>query len=145
MKEKTLDEIMQRNDYARLTAALRTKVEELAEVVRKKMDCLDLKEDSDYYDGEIEVDGVTLKVQKCYSRSIRDGFDYLAIREGECWNSLESIARTYYYARDFNCEVVGASNKAALRFLNASKNILIALNKLESDRCREIKNALTNN
>lgn len=41
---KTIDEIMKRDDYARLTKTLKDRTEEIAVKVRRKMNDLDLDE-----------------------------------------------------------------------------------------------------
>ena len=44
MTNKSIDEILNRDDYARLTKALKNRTEEIAVKVRRKMNDLDLDE-----------------------------------------------------------------------------------------------------
>ena len=49
--KKTLDEILNRNDYVRLTATLKTRVEEIAKRIREKMEELDILNDDNFDNG----------------------------------------------------------------------------------------------
>lgn len=143
--KKTLDEILSRNDYARLTATLKSRVEEIAKRIREKMEDLDIANDDDFYHGEIGIDDVAVRVESIKSRA--GGYEFLAIkREGECygeasWYSLEDIGKEYYYAGDFTAKVVGASNKEALAFLNVAKKLIEGLGELEQKRVESEKAA----
>lgn len=143
--KKTLDEILSRNDYARLTATLKSRVEEIAKRIREKMEDLDIANDDDFYHGEIGIDGVAVRVESIKSRA--GEYEFLAIkREGECygeasWYSLEDIGKEYYYAGDFTAKVVGASNKEALAFLNVAKKLIEGLGELEQKRVQSEKAA----
>ena len=97
--KKTLDEILNRNDYVRLTATLKTRVEEIAKRIREKMEDLDIANNDDFYRGEIGIDNVAVRVKSIKSRA--GEYEFLAIkREGECygeasWYSLEDIGKEY--------------------------------------------------
>ena len=142
--EKEIYEILNRNDYVRLTAKLKSQVEELAKRIREKMEDLDIANDDNFYDGEIGVDAVVVRVV-----SIKE-YEYLAIkREGKCygessWYSLEDIGKEYYYAGDFSAKVVGASNKEALAFLNVAKKLIEGLGNIEDERVNNLQTALKN-
>ena len=75
MTNKSIDEIINRDDYARLTKTMKDRTEEIAVKVRRKMNDLDLD--------TIKVDGLTLTVKK-YSA------DY-----GFLWIDYESM-RSYH-------------------------------------------------
>ena len=144
--EKEIYEILNRNDYVRLTAKLKSRVEELAKRIREKMEELDIVNDDNFYNGEIGVDGVVVRVV-----SIKRPFgeyEYLAIKR-ECygessWYSLEDIGKEYYYAGDFSAKVVGASNKEALSFLNVAKKLIEGLGNIEDERVNNLQIALKN-
>ena len=144
---KTLDAILRRNDYARLTAALKSRVEEIAKRIREKMDYLDIADDDNFDNGEIGIDGVVVRVVSMKRRSFGE-YEYLAIkREGEChgdykWYSLEDVGKEYYYAGDFTAKVVGATNKEALAFLNVAKKLIDGLGDVEDERVKSIEIAL---
>lgn len=143
--KRTLDEILSRNDYARLTATLKSRVEEIAKRIREKIEDLDIANDDDFYHGEIGIDGVAVRVESIKSRAGK--YEYLAIkREGECygdasWYSLEDVGKEYYYAGDFTAKVMGASNKEALAFLNVAKKLIEGLGELEQKRVESEKAA----
>ena len=142
--EKEIYEILNRNDYVRLTAKLKSRVEELAKRIREKMEDLDIANDDNFYDSEIGVDAVVVRV--VYIKE----YEYLAIkREGKCygessWYSLEDIGKEYYYAGDFSAKVVGASNKEALAFLNVAKKLIEGLGNIEDERVNNLQTALKN-
>lgn len=144
---KTLDEILRRNDYARLTATLKARVEEIAKRIREKMDYLDISDDDNFDNGEIGIDGVVVRVVSMKRRTFGE-YEYLAIkREGEChgdykWYSLEDVGKEYYYAGDFTAKVVGATNKEALAFLNVAKKLIERLGYIEDKRVKSIEATL---
>ena len=143
--EKEIYEILNRNDYVRLTAKLKSRVEELAKRIREKMDYLDIEDDDNFDNGEIGIDGVVVRVVSI-KRQFGE-YEYLAIkREGECygessWYSLEDIGKEYYYAGDFSAKVVGASNKEALAFLNVAKKLIEGLGNIEDERVNNLQTA----
>ena len=145
--KKTLDEILSRNDYVRLSASLKTRVEEIAKRIREKMDYLDIADDDNFDNGEIGIDGVVVRVISMKRRTFGE-YEYLAIkREGECygeekWYSLEDVGKEYYYAGDFTAKVVGATNKEALAFLNVAKKLIKGLGDVEDKRVKSIEAAL---
>ena len=146
--EKEIYEILNRNDYVRLTAKLKSRVEELAKSIREKMEDLDIANDDDFYDGEIGVDGVVVRVVSIKRQTFGE-YEYLAIkREGgygeSSWYSLEDIGKEYYYAGDFSAKVVGASNKEALAFLNVAKKLIEGLENIEDERVNNLQIALKN-
>ena len=138
-------EILNRNDYVRLSAKLKSRVEELAKSIREKMKELDIENDNNFYYGEIGIDDVAVRVESIKSRA--GEYEFLAIkREGECygetsWYSLEDIGKEYYYAGDFTAKVVGATNKEALAFLNVAKKLIEGLGELEHNRVESEKAA----
>lgn len=144
---KTLDAILRRNDYARLTATLKARVEEIAKRIREKMDYLDISDDDNFDNGEIGIDGVVVRVVSMKRRTFGE-YEYLAIkREGEChgdykWYSLEDVGKEYYYAGDFTAKVVGATNKEALAFLNVAKKLIKGLGYIEDERVKSVEAAL---
>lgn len=144
---KTLDAILRRNDYARLTVALKSRVEEIAKRIREKMDYLDISDDDNFDNGEIGIDGVVVRVVSMKRRTFGE-YEYLAIkREGEChgdykWYSLEDVGKEYYYAGDFTAKVVGATNKEALAFLNVAKKLIERLGYIEDKRVKSIEATL---
>ena len=83
---KTIDEIVNRNDYKSLNKALNERVKEIAEIIRKKMYCLQIEE-LDYY-----------RICEVKSGS-GSSDDYLAIGDGYAVRSLESDGEYYFWCR----------------------------------------------
>ena len=142
--EKEIYEILNRNDYVRLTAKLKSRVEELAKRIREKMDYLDIEDDDNFDNGEIGIDGVVVRVVSIKRQTFCE-YEYLAIKR-ECsgessWYSLEDIGKEYYYAGDFSAKVVGASNKEALAFLNVAKKLIEGLGNIEDERVNNLQTA----
>ena len=139
-------EILNRNDYVRLSSKLKSRVEELAKRIREKMEDLDIANDDNFDNGEIGADGVVVRVVSIKRQTFGE-YEYLAIkREGECygessWYSLEDIGKEYYYAGDFTAKVVGATNKEALAFLNVAKKLIEGLGELEQKRVESVNAA----
>ena len=144
---KTLDEILNRNDYVRLSESLKEQTKEIAKRIRTKMEELDINTDS-FDNGEIGADGVTVCVKS--RKSNAGSYEYLAIkRKGEYygdgeWYSLEDVGKDYYFAGDFNAEIVGASNKEALAFLNVAKKLIEGLGEVEDKLVNSVQTALKN-
>ena len=143
MTNKSIDEIINRDDYTRLTKTLKDRTEEIAVKVRRKMKDLDLD--------TIKVDGLTLTVKKYSADYGQYHSDKLSI-ERHCiddykeeyneYVSLEDINESYYLAGDYKCRITGASNKEALKFLNSAKNIFEYLDDTESEQVNDVTKAL---
>ena len=143
MTNKSIDEIINRDDYTRLTKTLKDRTEEIAVKVRRKMNDLDLD--------TIKVDGLTLTVKKYSADYGQYHSDKLSI-ERHCvddykeeyneYVSLEDINESYYLAGDYKCWITGASNKEALKFLNSAKNIFEYLDDTESEQVNDVTKAL---
>lgn len=141
---KSIDEIINRDDYARLTKeALKDRTEEIAVKVRRKMQDLDLD--------EIKADGFKLAVKKYSADYGQYHSDKLSIERhcvdvyNEEYNeyvSLEDINESYYLAGDYKCRITGASNKEALKFLNSAKKIFEYLDDTESEQVNDVTKVL---
>lgn len=142
-----LNEILARDDYKRMTENLKSITEEVARAIHKKMDELEIEDNTDFDNGEIGVDDVVVKVITVNSNS---GFNrsFLGIKryeEGDnhaYYASLEDINDTYYFCGDFNAKIYGATKKEALAFLNASKKLILGLGELEQHQVEEIQKVL---
>lgn len=142
------NKILNRSDYSRLTYSIKTKCEEVAKAVRKKMDELDIPNDKDYYNGEIEVGDVIVRIDS--KRSNVGTCDFLAIKGEEedgdftvtTWHSLEDINRDFYYGGDFTARIIGANSKEALRFLNVAGDFIKSLGAIEEKKAQECEKTL---
>ena len=143
MTNKSIDEIINRDDYTRLTKALKDRTEEIAVKVKRKMKDLDLD--------KIDIDGLILTVKKYSADYGQYHSDKLSI-ERYCpvdydggyyeYLSLEDINESYYLAGDYKCRITGASNKEALKFLNSAKKIFEYLDDTESEQVNDVTKAL---
>lgn len=144
-----LNQILARDDYKRMTAALKEKVEEVATRIRQKMDELNIIDDDNFDNGEIGVDDVVVRSMRVHSNS---GFTYefLGIKRYEheynhtYWASLEDIDRTFYFCNDYNAKVYGATNREALAFLNVAAKLITDLGEVEEKQVNDIQKALNN-
>ena len=140
---KSIDEILKRDDYARLTKTLKDRTEEIAVKVRRKMNDLDLD--------EMIINGFKIVVKKYSADYGQYHSDKLSI-ERYCpvdydggyyeYLSLEDINESYYLAGDYKCKIEGASNKQALKFLNSAKKIFEYLDEIETQQVNDVTKAL---
>lgn len=144
-----LNQILARDDYKRMTAALKEKTEEVAKRIRQKMDDLDIIDDDDFDNGEIGVDNIVVRTIQVKSNS---GFtrEFLGIKRYEeeynhiYYASLEDINSTYYFCGDFNARIYGATNKEAIAFLNVAAKLIEGLGKIEQKQVNNIQKVLEN-
>ena len=143
------NQILARDDYKRMTATLKEKVEEIAQRIGMKMDELDIINDDDFDNGEIGIDNIVVRNVIVTSNS---GFTYkfLAIKRYDdennytSWASLEDIEHTFYFCNDYTAKVCGATNKEALAFLNVAAKLIKGLGEIEQKNVNEIQRALEN-
>lgn len=142
-----VNEILARDDYKRMTENLKSVTEEVAEGIRKKMDELDIINNTEFDNGEIGSGNVVVRSDSVRSNS---GFtrEFLAIKRVDekdgfvTWRSLEDIGNSYYFTGDFNAKIYGASNKEALAFQNVARQLIIGLGKVEQKQADEIQQAI---
>ena len=142
-----LNEILARDDYKRMTENLKSITEEIARAIHKKMDELEIENNTNFDDGEIGVDDVVVKVITVKSNS---GFNrsFLGIKRNEghphhvYYASLEDINFTYFFCGDINALIYGATNKEALAFLNVSAKLIKGLGEVEQHQVDEIQKVL---
>ena len=142
-----LNEILARDDYKRMTENLKSVTEEVAEGIRKKMDELDIINNTEFDNGEIGFGNVVVRSDSVRSNS---GFTrkFLAIKRVDekdgfvTWRNLEDIGNSYYFTGDFNAKIYGASKKEALAFLNVARQLIIGLGKVEQKQADEIQQAI---
>ena len=144
-----LNKVLARDDYKRMTENLKSVVEEVAIKILKKMDELDIINNTDFDNGEIGYGNVVVRSESVRSNS---GFtrEFLAIKRVDekdgftTWRSLNDIECSYYFCGDFNAKIYGASRKEALAFLNAAKYLIIGLGKEEQKQADEIQQTIDN-
>jgi hypothetical protein len=126
---RTLEEIINRQDYTKLTYDLNRRVQQLAKVVRNKMVELDLYELKNY----------PYAIRTLHSSC--GAYSYLDCEDEELGGSLEDNG-DYYYCGDYNARVYAASNRSKLGFLNNVKAILQELDETETKQVEEINKAI---
>lgn len=144
-----LNKVLARDDYKRMTENLKSVVEEVAVKIRKKMDELDIINNTEFDNGEIGFGNVVVRSESVRSNS---GFtrEFLAIKRVDekngftTWRSLNDIEGTYYFCGDFNAKIYGASRKEALAFLNVARYLIIGLGKVEQKQADEIQQTIDN-
>lgn len=130
---KTLDEILKREDYKRLTSEMAERVYDIAIKIRRKMHSLDIK--------ELTVDG--LKIRDCKRRSNVDSYVFLAVVDNEDYeDSLYDINDSGYLHNDYSCYINGATNKEALAFMNRARKIIEYLGEKEEEKVKAIQQAM---
>lgn len=143
---KTVTEIIERNDYKRLTPSLKERTEEVAEIIRKKMRQLHID------NIKLDEDNVTLKFET-FNANCGSSYTCLMLLRGveyddwyeknvEKYVSIESIGHSWYYGGDYDCYIVGANYKEALKFLNNANSIMQQLDKIETKQVEEVNKAL---
>lgn len=142
-----VNEILAKDDYKRMTENLKSVTEEVAEGIRKKMDELDIINNTEFDNGEIGFGNVVVRSDSVRSDS-GSTRKFLAIKRVDekdgfvTWRSLEDIGDSYYFTGDFNAKIYGASNKEALAFLNVARQLIIGLGKVEQKQADEIQQAI---
>jgi hypothetical protein len=121
---KTLEEVLNRKDYQRLSSLLDERVQEAAKQVREKLDFLDEKRIGDYSIRTVKGNG--------YEYHFLADFDGMSLEDD----------KSYYYGGDFNCLVEPAPHKSKLKFLNALSEIVNSLSEIEDEKCIAIEKAL---
>lgn len=126
---KTLDEIINNENYKKLNSALISRSIELAEKVRQAFYSAEVKKIGDYSIGIVK------------SRSgYNDESLYILTETGE-YRSLEAI-ETHYLAGDYNCRILAARGCDRLQFLNCVRTILDKIDAIKEKRIKEINEAL---
>lgn len=127
---KTLDEIINNENYKRLNGILVDRTIEIAKKVRQAMDTAELTEVGDF--------------RICVVRSncgYSDRTLYVVNDESFERRSLEHY-ESYYFCNDFNCWIEAATGSDRLRFLNSAKRILEEIDTIKEKRINDVENAL---
>lgn len=132
---KTLEQIIEREDYKKLTVNLKDRTLELAEKMMRFACELGLDE----YD-EFKVAGLCFNIKVVKSRS---GFSqrHLFIRDEYYYEALTLRISQCLFV-DYNCYVRAASNSTRLVFLNKAKQIFKELEDIQNRQIEKIETAL---
>ena len=120
------NKILNRSDYSRLVASVKDKCEEVAKVVRKKMEELDIPNDPNYYYGEVAAANDII-VRVVSKRSNVGTYDFLAITGEE----------------EDGDSTVTTNSKEALRFLNAAGDLVKSLDLIEDGQVQRGEDILS--
>ena len=150
--KKKVEEILERNDYVRLSKNLVERVEKIAKIVRNKMYHLDID--------RLTVNGVTVAITTYYNCNVGSttflampteyknewnsyyGSPQINEEDELVYTSLENINEDYCVCGDYNCRLIGADCKQARLFLNNAKAILERLDEIETEQVDEVNKAL---
>ena len=105
--EKTVDQIVNNENYVRLNKALEDRSVEIASLLRKEMQKLHIEEIGDY------------SVRTVRSRS---GYSYTSlyiVTDDLEYNSLENT-KSCYYCGYFNCWIQAETTQQRIQFLNSA-------------------------
>lgn len=125
--KKSIDEIVNNENYTRLNEALRDRSIEIAKIVRNEMYKLDIIEIGDYKIIEVKSNGFYNE----YLGMIKEG-------NGNEYVSLED-KKSYYFAGDYNRWIEAAKAQDRIQFLNAAKDIFEEIDKIKENRCKSIE------
>ena len=133
---KTLDEIINNENYERLNGALVSRSIELAEKIRKAMRSAEVTEVGDY------------SIRTVRSNSgFSDTALYIAAEVDTVWEtcteyrSLEN-STSGYYCNDFHRWIEAAKGRDRLKFLNDARSILDEIESIKQRRIASVEDAL---
>lgn len=140
---KTLDEIINRQDYVRVNKALAERASELAEKFSNKFEELCGSWDSrktEFPDKLIEVNGHKYcskwNIYRDNFEKFTDGFRFVRVKDDpDDYGVLSYSLNRLDYGQE-------ASHKDYVDFLNDAKDILAKLDELETEKVKSIEEAL---
>lgn len=127
--KKTIDEIINNENYERLNNALIDRSIEIAGVIRNEMLHIQVSEIGDY-----RVNKVKSRSGQTYSylEMLTDDGAYKSLEDSEC----------YCYAGDYNLLIRPATTRMRINFLNAASSIFSEIDRIKEERIKEIENLL---
>lgn len=132
---KTLEEIINREDYKTLNEALKDRAIELAEKLKTLCFELDLEACDSF-----RLADITFQLRKVKTNS---GFSqwnlYMYTERG--FVAIDERS-SYYYVNDFNCWIKASNNSEKLYFLNHAKTIFTEIDEEINAKCNAIESAL---
>lgn len=133
---KTLDELIERNDYKVVNSKLRKRCVELAEKLLKACQLIGLDDYEEFRLGGLIFSIRTLKPRCGFSEDIL----YLEF-EGERYAINREMS--YYFCNDYNFYVNSAPSRAFLAFLNKAKAVFEELEREQDEMIKEMNESLT--
>lgn len=132
---KTIDEIINNENYKKLNNALIERVIEIAEKIKEECIKLDL-DDCDSF----RLGGCTFQIHKTKSNSGYSQYNLYMYTERDLVAIDEKSS--YYYMNDFNCWIRASNNSEKLQFLQHAKAIFADIDAEKEERCKSIESAL---
>lgn len=133
---KTIDQIVNNENYKKLNTALVERVIEIAEKIKEECFKLGL-DDCDSF----KLGGCTFQIRKVKSNS--GYYQYNLYIDTERGLVAIDEKSSYYYMNDFNCWIKASNNSEKLYFLQHAKVIFADIDAEKEDRCKSIESALT--
>lgn len=132
---KTLEQIIERNDYKVVSDKMRKRCVELAEKLLKGCRLIGLDDEEEFRLGGLVFTIRTLKPRCGFTEDII----YLHYN-----GVMEAINRemSYHFCNDYNFYVNSASNKAFLEFLNHAKDVFSDLEIVGNELVADMGNAI---
>lgn len=132
---KTLEELIERNDYKVVNARLRKRCAELGEKLLKACQLIELDEEE-----EFQLGGITFSIRTLKPRC---GFteDIIYLHDGEDRYAINRVL-SYYFCNDYNYYVNAAPSRVFLHFLNKAKFVFADLEAAQNDIVKEMTKSL---
>lgn len=131
MRALTLDEILARDTYQKLTPVLRGRAREIAGRIKNKMLSIEVN--------EIALNGISLCIMR--GRTNYGYYEYLAIANNSKFYCVDGAFSGYIHG-DYNHPCSAASNEDVLSFLSNARGFIEALGKIETEKARTLRGAL---
>lgn len=132
---KTLDELIERNDYKVVNARLRKRCAELGEKLLKACQLIELDEEEEFQLGRLTFSIRTLKPRCGFTE------DIIFLHDGEERYAINRVL-SYYFCNDYNYYVNAAPSKVFLRFLNNAKFVFADLEAAQNNVMKDMIKAL---
>jgi len=132
---KTLDQIIEREDYQKINSALKDRAIELGKKLSEA--CLKIKS---HLGCQFRLGGVVFEFERKKSNSgFSETFLYIYYEE---YSYCIEVTQSFYYANDFNCWVKAAPSAVLLYFLNNAKAIFADLEQTQNEIISQCEKAL---
>lgn len=133
---KTLEEIINNENYTRLNGALIDRSIEIAEKIREAMRSAEITEIGDYSIRTVRTRSGFSDTSLYIEADVEH--DWGCETEYRCLESSENR----YFGGDFNCWIEVAKGKDRLKFLNDAKSILEKIESIKQERMTDVEHAL---
>lgn len=144
---KSLQEIINRNDYVNMNAALIKRAIEVADIIRNKMEELDFEVGDVFHFGGKD-NGIDLSLTTFRESSLNYSEVHICYEESYGYGCSETLALDVERSYNLNCGSGTRINRARYNqfchFLNMANTILQELDEIETKLVEQGKQALEN-